>query len=429
MKERVCSGLYLNQVLAGLGNVCTNIAGGEPDLHAWSNGYAEMAEALHMVAASRNRDTMIADRFASMDEFWSAVACIDAGKSTGTYWDTYEHGGRRELERELAAGYGAADALLLNSGMSAIAVAVGSCNLRTGAKLLTGGRQYFETTGFLERFVEPTGVDVIRVDCCEPGRLRRAILETQPDVVLLETVTNCPTLDCALDLIDCISEFRDQLFVIDNSVQSWLTRWFELVHNGAENLLVVESGTKYISNEAMCGIIYGSGPAHVKARIFARDTGQQMQGRALNYLHKALIASLNLRLALHARNAKLFRTVLRDGLEDLYHVDTLDSSPSSDSRLFSKGPGCLVFVRPPDGAPFTPAKLHRWAERAGAAGDTVTPQICAGFGWMCTSARTYSGSLLNQPDAPSYLRVSLGAEPANAVRRSAELLVDVLRAA
>ena len=44
-------------------------------------------------------------------------------------------------------------------------------------------------------------------------------------------------------------------------------------------------------------------------------------------------------------------------------------------------------------------------------------EVRAGFGWDRTCARVYEGGQLNQPDAPSYLRIAVGIEPEAEVRR------------
>lgn len=396
---------------------------------SWLESVEALGSVLHRAAFRANLGLSIADDYGSMAEFWSEVERTEAGLSSGTYWDTYEHGLRRQIERKLAAGYGAGSAILLNSGMSAVAVSLGSCSLRHTGRILTSERHYFETDGFLRRFVEPLGVEVVRRDLSAPGALDEAIRRLRPEVVLLETVANCPTLDTAHGLRRAITEFPATTFIVDNSAQSWLTRWFDLTSR-SDNLLVIESGTKYITNDAMCGVLYGCGERIGNARVYARDTGQQMQGRALSYLQDALLTRLHGRLRLHSRNAIAFRDLLRETLPQHYSVETLDSTSGGDpDGIFRDGVGAMVFIRRIDGTAMPEGIIERWRDVVAGQPQSMWPQIRAGFGWLRTSARAYVGAALNQADAPNYVRVSLGVEPVDAVLGSGAVFADLLNAA
>ncbi len=195
------------------------------DLASWRLLSRQISLRLTQLALVRAQTYAVADCYDSMDDFWSNVASVDKGLSFGTYWDTYENGERRQLERVIAKGYGSQDALLLNSGMSALAVSIGSLKLRAGDCLLTGQSNYFETAGYLDRFVQGCGIQVRRVNLSRPGRLASAIKRWSPKVVLLETVVNAPSLECPLDALICMEQFVHPVYIIDNSVQSWLTKW------------------------------------------------------------------------------------------------------------------------------------------------------------------------------------------------------------
>jgi len=382
-----------------------------------------LSKTLAQRAFERGDSFEVADRYSSMQHFWKEADRIETGDSAGTYWDTYENGERRRLEKTLAQGYGSEDALLLNSGMSAIAVALGGVTLRAGDHIVTGQCNYFETQGFLTRFFEPCGIKIIRVDLGASGQLLDAVRTHRPKVVLLETVINAPSLDCPCDLESCLKEFAEPYFIIDNSIQSWLTPWFDVEACAPDHVVVVESATKYITNEVMCGVVYGGGTVLSDIRHFARDTGQQLQGRALHFLQEPMLARLQERLSLHNSNVRLFASALRDNVKSGMKIETLDAhAPTVGWQPFAVGVGCLVFVQSTTDDVEWADVLRLWRQRLREDMDQIAPEIRAGFGWLRTSARSYEGTRLNQSTAPVYLRISCGIEPEETMTAMAEAL-------
>ncbi|MER9675339.1 PLP-dependent transferase [Mesorhizobium sp. M0208] len=226
----------------------------------------------------------IAEPVEDIDAFWTLATQTDAGITNLTSWDTLENGRRLQLERVLAEIYGSEQSVLVNCGMSAIAVALGACKVKAGTRLLVGKSRYFETSGLIERHLLPLGVEIRAVDVARPNALRDALAAFGPEVVLLETIANMPSVDPVRDIAAWSACPSAPIFILDNSVQSGLTRWFDLL-DFSDRLLVVESGTKYITNDAMCGVIYGAGDLIASTRNYARDTGQSLQARALSYLY------------------------------------------------------------------------------------------------------------------------------------------------
>ncbi len=191
--------------------------------------------------------------------------------------------------------------------------------------------------------------------------------------------------------------------------------------------MVVESGTKYITNDVMCGIVYGSHKLLTMARHYARDTGQQLQGRALHYLQTAVLKRLDERMALHSRNARLFRSIVVGAAGGDYQVETLDAHAHGGAEpLFHQGVGSLVFIRSRHSLEAGAGIIHRWRNLTATADPGLTPDLRAGFGWLRTSARAYEGTRLNQRDAPTYLRVSCGIEPRGGYHRYGRILTPSL---
>lgn len=402
----------------------------QPSYAVWCLLAQRLEDATHLRALKKNQGMQIADCYSSMEEFWSSVDDVECGRSDGTYWDTYEHGYRRRLEKVLAAGCGCEDALLLNTGMSSIAVALGSLRWERGDRLVTGAQRYFETDGYLKRFIEPTGVEIHKVDTSDPAAFVESVKKLSPKAVLLETVTNVPEVECLDRIAHCFREFPSTPFIIDNSTQSWLTRWYTIPEVSARNLIVLESGTKYVTNDVMCGIVYGCKQLLASVREYARDTGQQLQGRALSYLDEKAISRLDQRLAVHSANVRVFEETLRSRTEveiDLRSLST-NAAPKG-SAIFEAGTGSLLFLFIPSlEAQAYRNLLMQWRAKCASRREVVIPDIRAGFGWLRTSARIYEGTKLNQSYSPTYLRISVGLEPAAAIEGSATCLAEALNA-
>jgi cystathionine beta-lyase/cystathionine gamma-synthase len=194
------------------------------------------------------KNTTIAQDYNSMEEYWTDYELINQGKSPNTYWDTYENGSRRMLESKIAELYGSESALLLNSGMAAIHTALESQILKSGDKILIGQKSYFETIDWIEKFVIPRGIELIKVDSANSSYIKQKLEDYQPKIAFFETVINSPDV-IALDFENSFFEIApNKIFIIDNTVQSHLTKWFEIVPTKHHvRILIVESGTKYIT--------------------------------------------------------------------------------------------------------------------------------------------------------------------------------------
>jgi cystathionine beta-lyase/cystathionine gamma-synthase len=371
-----------------------------------------------------------------MEAFWDDAKAQVLGESPNTYWDTYEHGRRRQLEQILANTYGSESALLVNTGMSTIAVVVGMLNLRQGSKILTGERCYFETSDYLERYLVPRGIEIIRVPVDNSLILSETIRNLQPELAIFETVTNVPDVTALLGFPDCLGASPNTFFLIDNSVQSHLTKWFSLVEKSCSRVLVVESLGKYLTHETMGGVIYGSKETVERARNFARATGQQLQEKSFNYLCEAELEQVSWQLARHSRNVTAFVEELQEYSVYFDYIRALNSgiiNKNVDQQIFSYGVGALVFVALHQSKSSESVSLeqrHRrlldeWFHRTKHLGLNIS--VRCGFGWKDTVARVYESSYLNQNDAPSYLRISVGISPSEHIRILASQLGQVAK--
>lgn len=399
----------------------------------WQRARADYHELGLAVAARLNEAACIARSYGSMDEFWADAGAQATGLSPHTFWDTYEHGRRRQLERTIAEVYGAEDALLLNAGMSAVTAAIEAADLRPGDRIVTGLRNYFETAEYLDVHLSKRGIEILRAPIDQADAMQAVIARSRPRLVLFETATNSPDTAAPQRLEAWLRESPESLFVCDNTVQGTLTGWFSDPALRAilpERFLVVESATKYLSQSVMAGLVYGKRDLVHRARALARVTGQQLQEKAFNYLRAGDLLHVGQRLKLHSRNIGVFAEQLFRVRKSCFSVRLLNGAPRQrhdGSGLFAEGVGGLVFLVP--GGDRAPQKICRqllssWQRRVGAMGYSLP--VRAGFGWSETSARIYETDALNQSDAPAYLRISVGIEPEDVARKLGTSLCEAL---
>lgn len=374
--------------------------------------------------------TEVAASYGSMDEFWADADAQERGDSPRTFWDTYEHGRRRQIESQLAGYYECEAALLVNSGMSAIDTAVRSLHLKSGDVVLTHRRGYFETSQYLADILHAEGVVVVRRSLDDRDQLHAALEDVKPNLLLVEAAMTIPPCE----IVSCLDGVPDDVqIVIDNSVFSHGVRWFD--HVRQRNAVVVESAIKYMMGHASGGVLYGSHARIGAARHYARNVGQQLQERAFNHLQTGEIATLREKVRLQGKRAALFANALeaRDWARTSSPVTAASGRDDWPARAVREvDGGCMVFLELPDSLPDEKAELQRrilkgWRNELARRG--ITLPIRAGFGWDETSARCYESARLSLPDAPMYIRVSVGIEPPDRVVTLAECLTLAVRGA
>ncbi len=399
-----------------------------------NSAYSELKKAYDRLSFEKavmlHERTEVAASYQSMEEFWADADAQERGDSPRTFWDTYEHGRRRQIESQLAGCYGCEAALLVNSGMSAIDTAVRSLHLKSGDVILTHRRGYFETSQYLADILRAEGVDIVRRSLDDRDELRAAVEDVKPRLLLVEAAMNIPPCE----IVSCLDGVPDGVpIVIDNSLFSHGVRWFD--HVRQRNAVVVESAIKYMMGHASGGVLYGSHDRIGAARHYARNVGQQLQERAFNHLQAGEIATLREKVRLQGKRAALFASALEAGDWARTSSPTTAASGRDDwpaRAVREVDGGCLVFLELPEDLPDEKAELQRrilqaWRNELGRRG--IALSIRAGFGWDETSARCYESARLNQPNAPMYIRVSVGIEPPDQVATLAECLNLAVRGA
>jgi cystathionine beta-lyase/cystathionine gamma-synthase len=449
-----CAVKYLTAVLCGLkeevgsihnnSNIFQNLSNdidilrqasatvANPTYSEWQNLWQQYETLVKRKGGALNELANIAQEYLDMEGFWEDYHHQLAGNSRHTIWDTYEHGRRRQLEFLLAQTYGSESALLLNSGMSAVAVTIGMMKLSKGDTILTGDRCYFETSTYLEQFVAGSEVNIVRVPTNDPDLLLSALEKHQPKLAIFETVTNVPDVCVVSGYSKWLTVSPETTFLIDNSVQSHLTRWFEILAEPTDKVLVMESAIKYITHNCMAGIMYGSQEIVEKARDYARVSGQQLQEKSFNYLCEAEIGLVSQKLSIHSENVSIFKEELSSYLPLFKFVHSLDTKSEVSPQLFERGHGSLIYLslHSTDSSSALLDKMHRnllktWCSLAKEA--KLNLPVRCGFGWANTIARVYESGTLNQQDGTSYLRISIGIEPSWIIRILARTLGEAAR--
>lgn len=362
----------------------------------------------------------VAKAYWSMDEFWADSAKQETGESPAAYWDSYENGRRRRLEARLAAAFGATEAVLVNTGMSAIDVALRALPVPSGAPILMHERAYFETTDLIEGVLRQQ-VKPVLVDMRDAAAIGRALAAQRPAAIIVETALNGPR--CDIPVLEPLLASGVPL-LIDNSAIGHALSWGVLAAQAEGEVIVAESATKFLTRSASAGVLYGTGNWIGAARLCARRAGQQLQGRALHHLRPGEIGCCRRRTLLHAARATQLADQLRASGADL-----AVSSPATAAagrrdrlaRLISEGAcGCLVFVRL-GGDQDTAERRHRACIAGWAAECSAFPRVRAGFGWTETSGRAYGADPLNAKDGEAFIRLSVGCEPRAEIERIATI--------
>lgn len=376
--------------------------------------------------AARARVAQFADTYASMEDFWREAEAQEQGRGLGTYWDTYENGARRALEHVAAAAFGAEGSLLVNSGMSALDVALGGSGLGPGDRLLVHEHAYFETVDYLSRVAARRGVQAISADLTDARETARRLAEHEPRAVLLETAVNCPPCDVPRSepLLD-----GEHLLIVDNSLLSHGVPWFELVP--PERLVVFESGIKYLTRGCGMGVVYAQRARLETLREYARATGQLLQEKAFAFVQRGELDSAARRVGIHGRNALHFvEQIDRSAWASVWcaTISCADRTDALAQAVSLSGPGSVVYVSLDSPDERTVERRHReiataWCAQAQTEG--IGLRIRAGFGWSHSSVRAYESSKLNQAYAPVYLRISLGLESTEEVAVLAGLLNEL----
>ncbi|OGE15494.1 hypothetical protein A3F00_00825 [Candidatus Daviesbacteria bacterium RIFCSPHIGHO2_12_FULL_37_11] len=139
--------------------------------------------------------------------------------------------------------------------------------------ILYGQDLYNQSLYFVNEELHPRGIKTIGVESDSLLDIEQTIKKYRPDVILLETVTNGPSMT-VLDVekfLEISALDYNPLIVLDNSLPiSSILPPSEIIEDKARKIIVVESGTKFFSlNRTMAGLAYTKNE-YLKRRMMYR---------------------------------------------------------------------------------------------------------------------------------------------------------------
>jgi len=208
--------------------------------------------AIHAGTEKRAADTPVVHPL-----FQSVNFIQEIGTAEGLRYPRYGNSPNAELvQRRVAALEGAEAAVLLGSGMGAIACGLLAL-LRPGDHLVASSWMYGGATELLTKEFATLGIDVSFVDPFEP-RVWRRTLRKQTRAVFLETPTNpaCRVID--LRPISYVTREHGIALVVDSTFASPIN--LRPIEHGAD--VVIHSATKFLNghHDVLGGIVCGTAP-------------------------------------------------------------------------------------------------------------------------------------------------------------------------
>lgn len=229
------------------------------------------------------------------------------------------------LENVLALAEGGVGAVVTGSGMAAIQGVLMAVGLTPGAKILVAQDLYGATASLLRSVFAPFGVNVVFKDLCctKAGEIIRA---EEPDVVLVETISNPLVKVTDLDAISAASYEVGAVSIVDSTFATpYLVRPLE---HGFD--IVVHSATKYIAGhgDSTVGVAVSS-----KNNLLQQIRSQSvllgaMLGPFESYLAMRGLKTLALRMERHCANAlKVAQFLQEHPAVACVHYPGLESHP------------------------------------------------------------------------------------------------------
>jgi cystathionine gamma-synthase/methionine-gamma-lyase len=241
--------------------------------------------------------------FTASSYFYDSMEELDrifGREDRGYCYSRYDNPTNAALEEQAAALESGHGALACSSGMMAIHMALLAALADRRKSVLAANALYGATVGLLMNVMEPLGVSGRFADVCDLDAFRKAMEESKPGCVLVETISN-PLLRVApLDRIAEIVRAAGAALIVDNTFATpMLVRPLEL---GAH--FTVHSATKYMAGhgDVMGGIVVTDAEHFEGLRALARTVGPVL-GPFESYLTMRGIKTLPLRMERQCANA------------------------------------------------------------------------------------------------------------------------------
>jgi len=187
--------------------------------------------------------------YASMQE----MDQVFAGEKPGYVYTRYGNPTTAAFEAVLRDVEGGAVACAYATGMAAVHAALLACDLKAGSTVLASQDLYGATTSLLQSVFSAFGVKTVTVDYSDLDAVREKARDSQPQVLIAETISNPLLKVCDIEATAAIAREHNARLIVDNTFATpYLVQPLQL---GAD--MVVHSATKYLGGHAdtMGGIV------------------------------------------------------------------------------------------------------------------------------------------------------------------------------
>ena len=187
--------------------------------------------------------------YASTTYTYESMAEMDrvfAGESPGYVYTRHGNPTTDALVDALRTIEDGAAACAYASGMAALHAALLCCDLQSGSTVLASQDLYGATTSLLQTILKSFSVNTVTVDFNNLEKVRDAAHETQPRVILAETISNPLLKVCDIDAGAAIAREVGARLIIDNTFASPVL--CQPLKHGAD--IVVHSATKFLGGHA-----------------------------------------------------------------------------------------------------------------------------------------------------------------------------------
>jgi cystathionine beta-lyase len=333
----------------------------------------------------------------------------EIGTAEGLRYPRYGNTPNAELvQRRVAALEGAEAAVLLSSGMGAIACGLLAL-LRPGDHLVASESIYGGAASLLMKEFTTLGIEVSMVDPFEP-RIWRRVLRTETRAVFLETPVNptCRVID--LRPISYVTSEQGIALVVDSTFASPIN--LRPIEHGAD--VVIHSATKYLNghHDVLGGIVCGTAPYIEEVRQKMMLWGQAPDPFAAWLLERGL-KTLDVRIRRHNENAMQVAEWCSERKQiRKVHYPGLASHPDyKTAKSLMDGYGGMMAIELAGGAAaaekfLRKLKVFRHAPSLGGVDSVVSEPRFTSHTHLTADERAHAG----MPDG--FLRLSIGIESA-----------------
>jgi cystathionine beta-lyase/cystathionine gamma-synthase len=361
--------------------------------------------ALHGGTPARDTDSPVVRPLVQSVNFIQEI-----GSADGLRYPRYGNAPNAQVVQErMAALEGSEEAVLLSSGMGAIACALLAL-VRPGDHLISSGTIYGGVTALLGKEFPSLGIDVTFVDPFETRVWRKRLRKTTR-AVFVETPVNptCRVLD--LRPVSLLTQEQGLALVVDSTFASPIN--LRPIEHGAD--VVVHSATKYLNghHDVLGGVVCGTASYVEEVRQKMMLWGQAPDPFAAWLLERGL-KTLDVRIQRHNENALAIAKWCseQDGIRRVHYPGLPDHPDHAIAAKQMSGFGGMMAIELEGGGAaaerfVSKLRIFRHAPSLGGVDSLVSEPRFTSHAHLTREARAKAGI----PDG--FLRLSIGIESAS----------------